>query len=451
MSNPPLSNTAVRIVPSTADDSACTITAGTEAPTNFPPPKTDKPRLYVCDTCQRSFARLEHLKRHERSHTKENPFKCPECKRCFARRDLLLRHQQKLHQTSTLSSRPRNRHESADGIPSGQSRACKKSFAGPNPSNGPGPSMRPRANTISHVDSSTMQTIAAANFCVPGGIPLTHTHTRHLSLAGLPIPGLDHGMSAAMEQRGVHHGLPKLEKGTSGSLDFSSGLQRAPPIAVLNSDFNSKDLFGPGTTINSNDLHYNILPQSTALEQASPFALSMNEMPSRQILDDSFDGLIGFEYQMPFHMNENVVDRYSPSAINPTSQSGISDVMPDGSNPGTSTIWQPSVMDSLQIPKPFAIVLDGSVFPDLLNGTSLSPQPASQKINGPYLSTPSPEPSPLGSSDVTRPLASISARRCSPPFAVATTVSPVTIITDTTRSIIANTEDQGSQEKKQSS
>ncbi|KAH6680400.1 hypothetical protein B0J14DRAFT_444583, partial [Halenospora varia] len=52
----------------------------------------DKPRPHVCGTCNRSFARLEHLKRHERSHTKEKPFECPECARCFARRDLLLRH-----------------------------------------------------------------------------------------------------------------------------------------------------------------------------------------------------------------------------------------------------------------------------------------------------------------------------------------------------------------------
>jgi hypothetical protein len=74
--------------------------------------KTDKPGPHVCGTCQRCFARLEHLKRHERSHTKEKPFECPECARCFARRDILLRHQQKLHMTTTPSSRPRNRRES---------------------------------------------------------------------------------------------------------------------------------------------------------------------------------------------------------------------------------------------------------------------------------------------------------------------------------------------------
>src|SRR5690348_12374493 len=84
----------------------------------FPPPKTDKPRPHVCGTCSRSFARLEHLKRHERSHTKEKPFECPQCTRCFARRDLLLRHQQKLHQQGATSSRPRaGRRESTAGLP----------------------------------------------------------------------------------------------------------------------------------------------------------------------------------------------------------------------------------------------------------------------------------------------------------------------------------------------
>ncbi|KAH8651454.1 hypothetical protein BGZ61DRAFT_231346, partial [Ilyonectria robusta] len=108
---------------------ASTITANTKAPANFPPPKTDKPRPHVYGTCQRSFARLEHLKRHERSHTKEKPFECPECARCFPRRDLPLRHQQKLHQTSTSSSRPRNRRDTASGVAPGQNRARKISQA----------------------------------------------------------------------------------------------------------------------------------------------------------------------------------------------------------------------------------------------------------------------------------------------------------------------------------
>lgn len=70
--------------------------------------KTDKPRPHVCTTCTRSFARLEHLKRHERSHTKEKPFQCPVCERCFSRRDLLLRHKQKLHASFPESPKARS-------------------------------------------------------------------------------------------------------------------------------------------------------------------------------------------------------------------------------------------------------------------------------------------------------------------------------------------------------
>lgn len=56
-----------------------------------------KPRLFVCNTCTRAFARQEHLTRHERSHTKEKPYVCGICSRAFSRRDLLLRHAHKLH------------------------------------------------------------------------------------------------------------------------------------------------------------------------------------------------------------------------------------------------------------------------------------------------------------------------------------------------------------------
>ncbi|KAF4470483.1 zinc finger adr1 [Fusarium albosuccineum] len=407
MSNPTPSNTAaVGTAPSTTDDSASTITVNTKAPANFPPPKTDKPRPHVCGTCQRSFARLEHLKRHERSHTKEKPFECPECSRCFARRDLLLRHQQKLHQTSTPSSRPRNRRESTTGVAPGQSRARKNSVAGPNPTvpNAAANSMRPRANTISHVDGNAMQMMAAATASVGRGVPLTHTHSRHPSLAGLPIHNLDHifgGMSAAMGQRAMQPGIPKLETGALGNLDFVNGLRTAPPMSAFsNTEFDFEGmLFGPGSTINPNALHYSDSPQSMALEQASSFGQPMNEMPASQTLDDNFDWLTGFEHQMSFNTNENVVDGSSPSAISTTSQSGISDVMLDGSNhpapAGTSTMWQPSVMGPPQMTNPFAMELNGSVFPDLLNGAPLSPQPATQKINDPYFSTPPPSLSSL--------------------------------------------------------
>lgn len=65
--------------------------------TSYGTTPSGKPRLFVCQVCTRAFARLEHLRRHERSHTKEKPFSCGVCQRKFLRRDLLLRHAQKLH------------------------------------------------------------------------------------------------------------------------------------------------------------------------------------------------------------------------------------------------------------------------------------------------------------------------------------------------------------------
>ncbi|KAI9158981.1 Respiration factor 2 [Paramyrothecium foliicola] len=455
MSNTASTTAAAASAPANPDDSAAsTITVNTKAPSNnFPPPKTDKPRPHVCATCQRSFARLEHLKRHERSHTKEKPFECPECSRCFARRDLLLRHQQKLHQTSTPSSRPRNRRESASGAAPGQSRARKNSVAGPNPTGANGAaSMRPRANTISHVDGNAMQMIAAANASIARGMP--PAHSRHPSLVGLPVHNLDHvftGMSNAMGQRAMQHALPKLETAQFNG-DMGGGLRTAPPMAAFQEFDFENFLFGPGSTINPNALHLNDSPQSMALDQTSPFAPALNEIPSTQPFDDTFDWLTGFENQMSFQTNENVVDGSSPSAISTTSQSGISDVMVDGSNhpvpAGTSTMWQPSVMGPPQMPNPFAMDLNGSVFPDLLNGAPLSPQPASQKINDPYFSTPPPSLSSLSPSVVSglnaqniNQTLGFNAGPETPSSINGGTygASPVTTITDATRTAVVNT------------
>ncbi|KAK4239598.1 hypothetical protein C8A03DRAFT_32360 [Achaetomium macrosporum] len=384
------------------DEAASTIMVNTKTPANFPPPKTDKPRPHVCGTCQRSFARLEHLKRHERSHTKEKPFECPECARCFARRDLLLRHQQKLHQTTTPSSRPRNRRESASGATPGASRVRKNSVAGPSAAsaNNAAASMRPRANTISHVDGAAMQMIAAANAQVSRMPP---THSRHPSLIGLPTHGLEpYGMAAALAHRGAPLGLPKLETHGINGMDFSSGLRTAPPLA-FGSEFELDSLFfggSPGSTINPNALHYSDSPPSMAMDPLSPFSPHGLPDMSAGSLDD---WVTGFEHQMSFNNGptETAVDGSSPSALSTTSQSGISDVMVDGSNhhtasAATSSMWQPSIMGPPQMTNPFSLDVGSSVFPDLLNGAPLSPQPSSAKTMGDsYFSTPPPSLSSL--------------------------------------------------------
>ncbi|KAH8807379.1 hypothetical protein F5884DRAFT_674767 [Xylogone sp. PMI_703] len=45
-----------------------------------------------CNICDRRFSKTEHLKRHERAHTKERPYKCITCNKSFSRSDVLYRH-----------------------------------------------------------------------------------------------------------------------------------------------------------------------------------------------------------------------------------------------------------------------------------------------------------------------------------------------------------------------
>ncbi|KAK6584979.1 hypothetical protein PZA11_003203 [Diplocarpon coronariae] len=262
--------------------------------------------------------------------------------------------------------------------------------------------MRPRANTISHVDGAHMQLMAAANVTA-ARTGIAPTHSRHPSLAGLPMQNSYQfgGMSSAMGQRGVNHGLPKLDTHTFHNLDLGGGLRTAPAVAAFNPDFDFEGLlFGPGSTINPNALHYSDSPQSMAIDSASPYPQAFPDMATSQTLEENFDWMNGFQQQMSFHDgNENAIDESSPSAISTASQSGISEVMLDGSNnPATSSasMWNQSMMaPPMMNPNPFAMDLGSQGFHDLMSGGPMSPHNLSHKPGEAYFSTPPPSMSSL--------------------------------------------------------
>ncbi|KOS20808.1 Transcriptional regulator ADR1 [Escovopsis weberi] len=133
-------------------------------------------------------------------------------------------------------------------------------------------------------------------------------HIRHQSLAGLPLHNFDQllGSVMGMGQRSVH-GLPKLETVPLGN-DFDSGLHTAPPRGPFAPEFDFEGfLFGAGTTINPNALHYSDSPPSMTLDQTSPFVPAMTDLSAGQVFDDGFDWLSGFEHQMSFQTNDNVM------------------------------------------------------------------------------------------------------------------------------------------------
>jgi hypothetical protein len=52
----------------------------------------DKPHECLISTCRKRFKRQEHLRRHERTHTQERPFRCEVCAKMFGRTDNLKAH-----------------------------------------------------------------------------------------------------------------------------------------------------------------------------------------------------------------------------------------------------------------------------------------------------------------------------------------------------------------------
>ncbi|KAI9716637.1 MAG: hypothetical protein M1828_007615 [Chrysothrix sp. TS-e1954] len=299
---------------------------------DFPPPKTDKPRPHVCGTCGRSFARLEHLKRHERSHTKEKPFECPECTRCFARRDLLLRHQQKLHMTTTPSSKPRGgRRESAAGLgPNGSGKVRKNSVASINGSTGAGNhSMRPRANTISHIDAPTLGLLAGTNgnISTTGSMPHPTLGVGSGGFGGRPIASAPSN----------HHRPPVLPRLATNGLNINMGggdLRTAPPGPNMG-NFNFDDFNGAGPTINPAQLHLN---DSLQPSPHSPFIgqfPTFQSHPPPPIMEDehNLDWVQGFSTQMNFNNSPDPNLRHSPSSLGGASPGGMHEPQFDANGP----------------------------------------------------------------------------------------------------------------------
>ncbi|KAF7297077.1 hypothetical protein MIND_00940600 [Mycena indigotica] len=73
-------------------------TSTTYAPASFPAssynPTELKTKAFICPlfSCGRLFKRMEHLRRHLRTHTMERPFACPRCNKRFSRSDNLNQH-----------------------------------------------------------------------------------------------------------------------------------------------------------------------------------------------------------------------------------------------------------------------------------------------------------------------------------------------------------------------
>lgn len=308
------------------------------------------------------------------------------CKRCFARRDLLLRHQQKLHATGPpAATRPRNGRRDSNGTiqPPGSARARRPSMASSAAQQATTPLMRPRANTISHIDVGALQNQSNRS---PGGLHSVYSHHTSASIAApgyspLAMPGYHPSYTSSMPSSAT---LPmptamhtSIEQGfsnplrieTSGlGLEIGGGLRTAPVFA----NHNYESFFGQtSSTINPAHLHFG---SSESGPPQSPFASSFGPYSAGLETDAQFDWS-NMDDNFLVNNNESVIEGSSPSAI--SQNSAFSDMMIDGSNQNTITaagaLWtQPN--GHILVPSNFMHDPVGeAVFPELMTHMAMSP------------------------------------------------------------------------------
>ena len=300
--------------------------------------------------------------------------------------------------TALPSSRQRGarRESTSSAAPGGSvARVRKNSMANNNTSGATGVgSMRPRANTISHVDNTTLGMLAAAN----------SSASRHEAMGLGPnnhgLPGMGsynfRGMSTAAGHHGHPHVLPKLDTHHQ-NVDVGASLRTAPPFGGFGGDIDMESIwFGPGSTINPAQLHFSNSPQSVAFDAPqSPYHQGFPPNQATMDQDGTFGWLNSFEHQMSFNnFNEQAIDGSSPSAISTGSPDGMSEVMLDGSNNpmNTSGVWPNSTMPQAAFAPAYTMDLSAPPFPDLYPPGQLSPKSLNAQNGSSDQYFPSPPP-----------------------------------------------------------
>lgn len=250
--------------------------------------------------------------------------------------------------------------------------------------------MRPRANTMSAIDTSFLLHSAA----MPPGHAGHPGHSRHASISGYGGPSqFDYrGMSTAVGNHGQHHGLPRLDTHIGFGGLGGGGLRTAPIQGAPGpDDLEIEKFFGSssGSTINPNQLHH--FTGSMAHPQ-SPFRQFANPFGGNPIEEDDFAWSAGVDNHMMFS-NENAIEGSSPSAISTASQGAFNDVMLDGSGqPTSSAMWHHPIPTNSHInPMAFTDAM-APVFPELM----MNAMPTQQEYPDPathndfYITSPPP-------------------------------------------------------------
>ena len=299
----------------------------------------------------------------------------------------------------TSRQRGARRESTSSAAPAGSTRVRKNSMAN-NPPGAPGSgSMRPRANTISHVDNTTLGLLAAANSSVSRHDGMGNGVNNYAGISGLSGVGNYHprGMSTAARHHGNSHVLPKLETKNHG-IDLGTSLRTAPPFGGFGGemDMESTMWFGPGSTVNPAQLHFSDSPLIGTFDSQSPFQQGFSGLRQGQATmdsDGSFGWLNNFENQMNFNnFNEQAIDGSSPSVISTGSPGGFSEPMLEGNtNPITSSAtWPSATITQAPFTPSYSLDLSGPAFAEMYTGQPSPKSLSAQMGTDQYFSSPPP-------------------------------------------------------------
>lgn len=282
---------------------------------------------------------------------------------------------------TTAPSRTKNSRR--ESVSSSTTRVRKNSIANGN-------SMRPRANTISHVEGAAVGLLSGSN---NSSRPSRHAH--HPSLGGnIPsVPSLDNYRGTGADNR--HHpasGLAKLD--TAGlPVDFPDSLRTAPIMGSFDLGFGMNDMvIGQGSTVNPAQLHFNISPHGFGDTPASPYPPAFpNASAAQSAIEEDFkiDWMGNFDSTMAFAKSNESAVGSSPSAMSTGSPSGTSEAILDGSNHPSVTVtsggaWPNPLLSQTQPAAHQQYAMDFTNFPDFSQPTdTVSPKSLSYSTSTP--------------------------------------------------------------------
>lgn len=173
---------------------------------------------------------------------------------------------------------------------------------------------RPRANTISHIDISSLGLFDGNHPSINRMNALGLNFGNNMHMGGMPGPGnFDYrGMSTAMGHHGSVPGLPKLDTQHVNNMDMSNTLRTAPPHASFGG-FDIDQLFTPHTTVNPAALHFG----GAGSVQASNMPFGFDPSSNQQVpMEDDFGWMRNWNMQIQNgNENENAIEESSPSRM----------------------------------------------------------------------------------------------------------------------------------------